>query len=197
MRSLKFPIYGLILGNGVSMLAHSFLIESSSSSDEYDFGPLISMAHLYVFQNERMLAHWTQVRDCCPLGYLLPFVLANQKFMYTSPNDNYEYYRYSYPLFKVISSYSVFSFLCSSPKPVFNGNRRGFSGGSLPRNSPQLSVSPQHEEIVKYLSDGQLKYSTVLFAISRGVCLSGWFYYRSFCIQLANGAVPDQEPQNV
>ena len=44
--------------NDVSMLAHSFLIESSSvagnqdrhkSSDELDFGPLVSMAHLYVF----------------------------------------------------------------------------------------------------------------------------------------------------
>ena len=44
------------------MLAHSFLIESSSliagnqdrhkSSDEFDFGPLVSMAHLYVFLNE-------------------------------------------------------------------------------------------------------------------------------------------------
>ena len=45
------------------MLAHSFLIESSSNllvtriginSDEFDFGPLVSMAHLYVvdFLNE-------------------------------------------------------------------------------------------------------------------------------------------------
>ena len=42
----------------------------------------------------------------------------------------------------------------SSPKPVFNGNRRGFGGGNVPRNSYQPSVSPQHEEIVKYLSDG-------------------------------------------
>ena len=36
------------------------------SLHEFDFGPLVSMAHLYVLT----LAHWTQVSYCCPLGYL-------------------------------------------------------------------------------------------------------------------------------
>ena len=45
----------------------------------------------------------------------------------------------------------------SSPKPVFNGNRRGFGNGP-PRNSPQQSVPPQHEEMVRYLSDGNLEF---------------------------------------
>ena len=41
------------------------------SSDEFDFGPLVSMAHLYVFCNEILtLAHWTPVCNRCPLGYL-------------------------------------------------------------------------------------------------------------------------------
>ena len=40
------------------------------SSDEFDFGPLISMAHLYVFE----MTHWTQVSDRCPLGYLFLFL---------------------------------------------------------------------------------------------------------------------------
>ena len=36
-----------------------------------EFGPLVSMAHLYVFFKwDLTLAHWTQVYDCCPLGYL-------------------------------------------------------------------------------------------------------------------------------
>ena len=42
------------------------------SSDEFDFGPLVSMAYLYVFLKwDLTLAHWTQVSDRCPLGYLL------------------------------------------------------------------------------------------------------------------------------
>ena len=41
------------------------------SSDEFDFGPLVSMAHLYVFLKcDMSLAHWTPVCNCCPLGYL-------------------------------------------------------------------------------------------------------------------------------
>ena len=44
------------------------------SSDEFDFGPLVSMAHLYVFYMffkwDLTLAHWTQVSDRCPMGYL-------------------------------------------------------------------------------------------------------------------------------
>ena len=40
------------------------------SSDEFDFGPLVSMAHLYVFE----MTHWTQVSDRCPLGYLFLFL---------------------------------------------------------------------------------------------------------------------------
>ena len=45
------------------------------SSDKFDFGPLVSMAHLYdfffvVFKWDLTLAHWTQVSDRCPLGYL-------------------------------------------------------------------------------------------------------------------------------
>ena len=55
--------------------------------------------------------------------------------------------------------------ICSSPKPVFNGNRRGFGNGP-PRGSPQNSVSPQHEDIVKYLSDGEYDSSTFLGALS-------------------------------
>ena len=36
-----------------------------------EFGPLVSMAHLYVFFKwDLTLAHWTQVSDRCPLGYL-------------------------------------------------------------------------------------------------------------------------------
>ena len=43
------------------------------SSDEFDFGPLVSMAHLYVFWNEIWPWHIGQVSDRCPLGYLLWF----------------------------------------------------------------------------------------------------------------------------
>ena len=48
------------------------------SSDMFDFGPLVSMAHLHVFWNEIWPWHigLTLVSDHCPLGYLLvgPFV---------------------------------------------------------------------------------------------------------------------------
>ena len=43
------------------------------SLDEFDFGPLVSMAHLYIvffLKWDLTLAHWTQVSDRCPLGYL-------------------------------------------------------------------------------------------------------------------------------
>ena len=45
--------------------------DRDKSLGEFDFRPLVPMAHLYVFLNERMLAHWTQVSDRCPLGYFL------------------------------------------------------------------------------------------------------------------------------
>ena len=41
------------------------------SSDEFDFGPLVSTAHLFVFFEMRFdLSTLTQVSDRCPLGYL-------------------------------------------------------------------------------------------------------------------------------
>ena len=40
------------------------------SLDEFDFGPLVSMAHLYVFFLDLNLAHWTPVSNRCSLGYL-------------------------------------------------------------------------------------------------------------------------------
>ena len=41
------------------------------SSDKFDFGPLVSMAHLCFLKWDLTFAHWTQVSDRCPLGYLL------------------------------------------------------------------------------------------------------------------------------
>ena len=40
------------------------------SLEEFDFGPLVSMAHLCFLKWDLSLAHWTQVSDRCPLGYL-------------------------------------------------------------------------------------------------------------------------------
>ena len=52
------------------------------SSDEFDFGPLVSMAHLYVFLKwDLTLAHWTQVSDRCPLGYLFTVFLGVSEFL--------------------------------------------------------------------------------------------------------------------
>ena len=41
------------------------------SLDEFDFGPLVSMAYLHVFLKQDLtLAHWTKVSNRCPFGYL-------------------------------------------------------------------------------------------------------------------------------
>ena len=60
------------------------------SSDEFDFGPLVSMAHLYVFYMffkwDLTLAHWTQVSDRCPMGYLFSLShLSCLLIVYISP----------------------------------------------------------------------------------------------------------------
>ena len=47
--------------------------DSHKSADEFDFGPLVSMAHLYVFEfrfDLGTLESGRQVSDHCPLGYL-------------------------------------------------------------------------------------------------------------------------------
>ena len=61
------------------MLAHSFLIKSSSkllqdrhkSSDEFDFGPLVSMAHLYVFEMRFDLGTLDSGERSLPFGLLV------------------------------------------------------------------------------------------------------------------------------
>ena len=40
------------------------------SSDEFDFGPLVSMAHLYVFEMRFDLGTLDSGERSCPLGYL-------------------------------------------------------------------------------------------------------------------------------
>ena len=53
------------------------------SSDEFDFGPLVSMAHLYVFWNEIWPWHTGQVSDRCPLGYLLGILRYKPEWIFT------------------------------------------------------------------------------------------------------------------
>ena len=44
--------------------------DRGKSLDELDFGPLVSMANLCFLKWDLTWAHWTQVSDRCPLGYL-------------------------------------------------------------------------------------------------------------------------------
>ena len=77
--SKKFPI-DLQWENGVCMLAHSFLIKSSSKLLVTRTGIKARMSlisglwfpwPIYMFLKwDLTLAHWTQVSDHCPLGYL-------------------------------------------------------------------------------------------------------------------------------
>ena len=81
--SKKFPI-DLQWENGVCMLAHSFLIKSSSKLLVIRTGIKARMSlisglwfpwPIYMFLKwDLTLAHWTQVSDRCPLGYLFFFV---------------------------------------------------------------------------------------------------------------------------
>ena len=74
-----FPI-DLWWENGVSMLAHSFLIESSSKMlvtrtgikawTSSILGLWFPWSIYMFFKWDLTLAHWTQVSDRCPLGYL-------------------------------------------------------------------------------------------------------------------------------
>ena len=52
------------------------------SLDKFDFGPLVSMAHSCVFLKwDLTLAHWTQVSDRCPLGYLFFFATVDENIL--------------------------------------------------------------------------------------------------------------------
>ena len=60
--------------NGVSTFSAGNQ-DRHKSLDEFDFRPLVSMAHLYVFLKwDLTLAHWTQVSDC--------FILAGNEDMH-------------------------------------------------------------------------------------------------------------------
>ena len=71
----------LIMGNGVCMLAHSFLIKSSSKLlvTRTDIKARMSLISglwfpwpIYMFLKwDLTLAHWTQVSDRCPFGLLV------------------------------------------------------------------------------------------------------------------------------
>ena len=85
--SKKFPI-DLQWENGVCMLAHSFLIKSSSKLLVTRTGIKARMSlisglwfpwPIYMFLKwDLTLAHWTQVSDGCPLGYLCLFVIVHR-----------------------------------------------------------------------------------------------------------------------
>ena len=92
MRSKKYPI-DLKWENGVSILAHSFLIESSSkllvlnqerhkSSDEFDFRPLVSMAHLYIFKMRFDLGTLDASERLLPFGLLVIIILLTFRMAY-------------------------------------------------------------------------------------------------------------------
>ena len=81
-KSKNFPI-DLLWENGVSMLAHSVLMidriitkvagnkDRHKSLDKFDFGPLVSMAHLYVFLNEIDLGTLDSGERSLPFGLLV------------------------------------------------------------------------------------------------------------------------------
>ena len=88
--SKKFPI-DLQWENGVCMLAHSFLIKSSSKLLVTRTGIKARMSlisglwfpwPIYMFLKwDLTLARWTQVSDRCPLGYL--FIKSSSKLLVT------------------------------------------------------------------------------------------------------------------
>ena len=74
----------------MTLLAGSF-IKVAGNQDRHkssvEFGPLVSMAHLYVFFKwDLTLAHWTQVSVRCPLGYLFNWSSSYIQVMMTTIN---------------------------------------------------------------------------------------------------------------